>query len=66
MPSNPPELHLPSAASCVGWMGASRRDRASSGEKGGGGEIRMFWKHGWLAKSTLGCIWMKSTPYARR
>lgn len=38
MPSNPPELHLPSAASCVGWMGASRRDRASSGEKGGGGK----------------------------
>lgn len=41
MPSNPPELHLPSAASCVGWMGASRRDRASSGEKGGRG-----WKEG--------------------
>lgn len=49
MPSNPPELHLPSAASCVGWMGASRRDRASSGEKWGGGGGNKDVLEAWVA-----------------
>lgn len=44
VPSNPPELHLPSAASCPTWL------RGMDGSIRGAQGIRMFWKHRWLAK----------------